>query len=144
MFIYKSDSGKPLLYWFKSYLSTRTQWVIIAYYPLGITNIMSNFPQGGHLFSIVFVLFINVLNNSLKYCTISDIFKLFLQINSEDDYLCKFCFQNDFNNLRICDNHGISLNVSYFPHPLLTKVSIKNIRRYTLHAMRTDVSMRWH
>lgn len=87
---------------------------------------MSNFPQGGHLFSIVFVLFINVLNNSLKYCTISDIFKLFLQINSEDDYLCKFCFQNDFNNLRICDNHGISLNVSYVFYEMLVPPSSSN------------------
>jgi hypothetical protein len=49
--VYLSDS---LLTWFDSYLSSRTQFVIIHNYSSFPISVTSGVPQGGHLFLWLF------------------------------------------------------------------------------------------
>ena len=56
--------------WFKSYLSNRNQHVSINGFDSGLTTINCGFPQGSVLGPLLFLLYINDLNQAMKFCKV--------------------------------------------------------------------------
>ena len=57
-------------YWFKSYLSNRSRYVSINEYDSGLAAINCGVPQGSVLGSLLFLLYINNLNQAIKFCKV--------------------------------------------------------------------------
>ena len=71
--------------WFKTYLSNRNQYVFINGYETGIAALNCDVPQGSVLAPLLFLLYINDLNQAIKFCTIhlfADDTNLLCQSNS--------------------------------------------------------------
>ena len=56
--------------WFKSYLSDRKQFVSINGYDSGLAEINCGLPQGSVLGPLLFLLYINDLNQAIKFCKV--------------------------------------------------------------------------
>ena len=56
--------------WFKSYLSNCSQYVSINEYDSGLAAINCGVPQGSVLGSLLFLLYINDLNQAIKFCKV--------------------------------------------------------------------------
>ena len=56
--------------WFKSYLSNRKQFVPINGYDSGLAEIKCGVPQGSVLGPLLFLLYINDLNQAIKFCKV--------------------------------------------------------------------------
>jgi|UniRef100_A0A2S2QTS6 hypothetical protein len=61
----------PILSWFKSHLSNRTQQVKIRESLSSIINVTSGVPQDSHLSPLLFMLFMKDINSILRYCKFS-------------------------------------------------------------------------
>ena len=56
--------------WFKSYLSNRSQYISINGYEPGVATINCGVPHGSVLGPLLFSLYINELNQAMKFCKI--------------------------------------------------------------------------
>ena len=56
--------------WFKSYLSNRNQYVSINGFDSGLTTINCGVPQRSVLGPLLFLLYINDLNQAIKFCKV--------------------------------------------------------------------------
>ena len=56
--------------WFKSYLSNRNQYASINGFDSGLTSINCGIPQGSVLGPLLFLLYINDLNQAIKFCKV--------------------------------------------------------------------------
>ena len=56
--------------WFKSYPSNRSQYVSISGYDSGLAAINCGVPQGSVLGPLLFLLYINNLNQAIKFCKV--------------------------------------------------------------------------
>jgi hypothetical protein len=90
-----------LLSWFNSYLSDRTQQVKINGFLSHPFPAPSGVPQGGHIFSLLFAIFIWHIGSCFSYCyhlLFADDLKLFANVSSiKDCYLT----QKDLDNLYV-------------------------------------------
>ena len=57
-------------YWFRSYLSDRQQYVSINGYNSGLTKLNCGVPQGSVLGVLLFLLYVNDLNQAIKFCKV--------------------------------------------------------------------------
>ena len=57
-------------YWFKSYLCNPNQYVSINGFDSGLTSISCGFLQGSVLERLLFLLYINDLNQAIKFCKV--------------------------------------------------------------------------
>jgi hypothetical protein len=107
----KLGFSHPLLSWFKSYLTNRSQFTQVHGFYSETVPVPSGTPQGGHLSPILFNLFINGLSLVLKKCQIlffADDLKIFTRISSFEDCLV---LQDELNILYVwCRNWGMCLN----------------------------------
>ena len=58
--------------WFKSYLSNHSQYVSVNGYDSGLAAINCGAPQGSVLGPLLFLLYINDLNQAIKFCKVHD------------------------------------------------------------------------
>ena len=56
--------------WFKSYLSNRSQYVSINGYDSGLAAINGGVPEGSLLGPLLFLLYINDLNQAIEFCKV--------------------------------------------------------------------------
>ena len=56
--------------WFRSYLSNQQQYVSINDYDSGLTKLNCDVPQGSVLGLLLFLLYINDLNQAIKLCKV--------------------------------------------------------------------------
>jgi hypothetical protein len=101
----------PILSWFKSYLSDRTQKVKIGNSISKNIYVTSGVPQGGHLSPLLFILFINDINYIFRYCKFAlfaDDLKIYMPISSLED---SNNLQYDLDQLNLwCVRNGLNLN----------------------------------
>lgn len=129
-----SEFGYPLLDWIQAYLLNTLQWVKILLGSKSRSFIASSeVPQGGHLSSILFSLFINSVSSVLRYCYLlcfADDIKIFLKIDIQGDWIN---LQEDLDRfVKWAESIGLSLNIDKFKStfirsrsPLLFSYSIK-------------------
>lgn len=103
----------PLLSWFKSYLSDRTQQVKINDFLSDPFHASSGVPQGGHISPLLFAIFIIDIGTCFSYCDnllFADDLKFFASFSSLVD---SSLIQKDLDKLHgwCCDN-GLKLNTS--------------------------------
>lgn len=105
--------GEPLLSWFYSYLTNRSQFTKVLGYSSKLLPVSSGTPQGGHLSPILFNLFINGISSVLKNCHFlffADDLKIYSRISSINDCLI---LQEELNILyNWCQAWGMSLNIN--------------------------------
>ena len=99
--------------WFRSYLSNREQYVSINGHESNLTSVLYGIPQGSALGPLLFIIYINDLNQAIKFCKVHhfpDVTNL-LQFNKSVAKLNKLVIQ-DMKNLNVWLNaNEIPLNV---------------------------------
>ena len=96
--------------WFKSYLSNRKQFVSINGYDSGLAEINGVLPQGSVLGPLLFLLYINDLNQAIKFCKVHH-FANFLYSGKSIKKLNKLANFDLKNLLYWLNTNKISLNV---------------------------------
>ena len=56
--------------WFRSYLSNREQYVSINGHESNLTSVLYGIPQGSALGPLLFIIYINDLNQAIKFCKV--------------------------------------------------------------------------
>lgn len=100
-----------LLAWIQSYLSTRYQLVKICGWKSSLFPVLSGVPQGSHLGPLLFILYINDVQNIFdSSCLLyADDLKIFCPIDSNSDALR---LQKDLDKLALwCEVNSLYLNV---------------------------------
>lgn len=101
-----------LLRWMVSYISNRTQTVVICGHQSNTIRVTSGVPQGSILGPLLFILFINDINTCFrnsKFLLYADDLKAFKSINSQNDCLL---FQEDLDRLtEYCNNNKLHLSL---------------------------------
>ena len=129
-----------LLRWLESYLSNRTQLVIINGYQSSPSYVSSGVPQGSNLGPLLFLIFINDLSSVLhcNFVLFADDLKLYHKILSDDDHkvlqkdldeLSKWCEINDmFLNIDKCFSISFTRNRNRREHVYkLDNVPLKEV-----------------
>ena len=99
--------------WFKSYLSNRKQYVSINGYDSNLADIKFGVPQGSVFGPLFFLIYINDLNQALKFCKVHHFADSTNLIHfSKSDYRLNKYVKLDLKNLTYWLNaNRISLNV---------------------------------
>ncbi|CAG9120858.1 unnamed protein product, partial [Plutella xylostella] len=102
-----------LFRWLKSYISNRTQSVVLNGYMSAWKNIPSGVPQGSLLGPLLFIIFINDIDicfNHSEFLLFADDMKVFRVVNSPKD---SDLLQDDLNRLATyCRLNSLDINVS--------------------------------
>lgn len=115
--------------WFKSYISNRTQKVVIKGFESQCVNISSGVPQGSILGPLLFILFINDIDKCFEYSKFllyADDLKIYKIINVADDQIK---LQTDLDRLSsYCDVNKLDLSINKCKTITFSKK--KNISNY--------------
>lgn len=134
-----------LLNWFASYLSRRSQILVVNGYESYPYFAKSGVPQGSHLAPVLFLLFINDIAKQIhhsKYLIFADDLKIYKNIASDKDVIL---IQNDLNRIeQWCHLNHMELNVHKCSHIRFSRkkrsntvtYSIKRIPLQTVHEVR--------
>lgn len=119
--------------WFKSYVTNRTQKVVINGYESETVTVTSGVPQGSILGPLLFILFINDIKNCFKHshflCYADDL-KIYRKINNLSDHQL---FQKDLDRLaNYCDDNKLKLNINKCKCITFTKKKKVTKFNYTL------------
>ena len=101
-----------LLRWLKSYLTNRSQAVVVKGFTSAFIPITSGVPQGSHLGPLLFNVFINDVINCFQHSKVllyADDTKIYTRVKNLDDCIK---LQNDLDRLSLyCSSNGLHLNV---------------------------------
>ena len=99
--------------WFKSYITNRTQKVVVNGYESDLVPVSSGVPQGSILGPLLFILFINDIDkcfNQCKFLLYADDLKIFHTVNDVSDYSK---IQSDLDRLTTyCNQNKLELSVN--------------------------------
>lgn len=99
--------------WFKSYITNRTQKVIINGFESDLVTISSGVPQGSILGPMLFILFINDISHCFKFCNYllyADDLKIYHVIDNPSDCVK---FQSDLDRFSLyCIENKLSLSIN--------------------------------
>ncbi|KAL0831107.1 hypothetical protein ABMA28_001979 [Loxostege sticticalis] len=99
--------------WFKSYISNRTQRVVIKGSESEVTNVTSGVPQGSILGPLLFILFINDVKNCFKnsrFLLYADDLKIYRCIKGDEDHRL---LQEDLGRFyHYCSLNRLQLNLN--------------------------------
>lgn len=123
-----------LLRWFSSYITNRTQKVVVNGYTSSVTGVTSGVPQGSILGPLLFVLFINDVNHCFKYSKFllyADDLKVFSCIRTIND-CCSL--QDDLDRLSAyCARNRLQLSAEKCKSITFTKKVYNTNFNYYLH-----------
>lgn len=118
-----------LLRWFKSYITNRTQKIVIKGYESETVRISSGVPQGSILGPLLFILYINDISNCFKFCNFllyADDLKIYHKIEctldiesfqGDLDRFTTYCTENKLSlSLNKCKKVTFTKKKSYFGH----------------------------
>ena len=92
--------------WFKSYLSNRKQYVSINGYDSNLADVKFGVPQGSVLGRLLFLIYINDLNQALKFCKVHHFADETNLIHfSKSVYRLNKYVNLDFKNLTHCEKN---------------------------------------
>lgn len=116
--------GEPLLSWFKSYLTNRSQYVVVKGFSSDTYSTPSGIPQGSHIGPLLFNIFINDIVDVIHYSDIflyADDLKLARVIKDPEDARL---LQLDLDSVaKWCRNNKMSLNADKCYHIKITRKS---------------------
>lgn len=119
--------------WFKSYITNRTQKVVINGYDSDVISITSGVPQGSILGPLLFILFINDINDcflNCNYLLYADDLKLYRTIKDSSDHQS---FQEDLDRFsEYCRINNLALSLDKCKCITFTKKRLPSIFDYTL------------
>lgn len=99
--------------WFKSYITNRSQKVVINGFESDLVPISSGVPQGSILGPLLFILYINDIKNCFKFCNFllyADDLKVYHTINNYQDHLN---FQQDLDRFSAyCLKNNLLLSIN--------------------------------
>jgi hypothetical protein len=99
--------------WFKSYISNRTQKVVIKGSESEVAKVTSGVPQGSILGPLLFVIFINDVKKCFKHSRVllyADDLKIYRKINNVDD---QSLLQEDLNRFdHYCSQNHLQLSLN--------------------------------
>ena len=102
----------PLLSWLKTYLIGRQQIVNVNGFLSSEFLVPSGVPQGSHLGSLLFLIYINDISNAFENCKFllfADDVKIFRKIDTLND---TFFIQNDLDRfLKWCESNDMLLSI---------------------------------
>ncbi|KAG7295979.1 hypothetical protein JYU34_021071 [Plutella xylostella] len=122
-----------LLSWFQSYVTGRSQAVVLNGFTSSWINIPSGVPQGSLLGPLLFIIFINDINDCFRnseYLMFADDMKIFKAINNSID---EELLQEDLDRLSVyCLNNKLDINVDKCFHISFTRKRNKHMSTYML------------
>lgn len=99
--------------WFKSYISNRSQKVVIKGYESDMVSISSGVPQGSILGPLLFILYLNDIDKCFRTCSFllyADDLKVYRTIHTYQDHID---FQHDLDRLSIyCEDNKLALSLN--------------------------------
>jgi hypothetical protein len=119
--------------WFKSYISNRTQKIVINGHESETITVTSGVPQGSIIGPLLFVIYINDINKCFTHCKFllyADDLKIYRTIENNNDH---HKFQDDLNRLTAyCEENKLSLSLDKCKCITFTKKKTPTHYNYSL------------
>ena len=116
--------------WFKSFLSNRNHYVSINGYESDIAAINCGVPQGSVVGPLLFLLYLNDLNQAIKFC----------KVNHFPDDTNLFCLGNSIKKLNKLVNADLKHLVSWL-NANKVLLSVKKLKWYSLNPSKRNLNL---